>query len=114
MLPVAAIELARRVPEPGRERGFLRMLAMSALLVKEARPFLFHAILAVLLWAAGLALMLPVAEVEKPFTEAALGVALFVGGFVLAGCGLILESLGRSRVEQKRALLLTLPALGAQ
>jgi hypothetical protein len=33
---------------------------------------------------------------------------------VLAGCGLVLETLGRSRVEQKRILFLTVPGLGTQ
>jgi hypothetical protein len=33
---------------------------------------------------------------------------------MMAGCGLILDSLGRSRVEQKRILFLTVPALGVQ
>ena len=39
---------------------------------------------------------------------------MMVAGFILAGCGLILDALGRSRVEQKRILFLTVPALGAQ
>ena len=29
-------------------------------------------------------------------------------------CGLILDALGRTRIEQKRILFLTVPALGAQ
>jgi hypothetical protein len=33
---------------------------------------------------------------------------------VLAASGLILDSLSRSRVEQKRILFLTVPALGLQ
>ena len=39
---------------------------------------------------------------------------MFIIAFLLGGCGLILDSLSRSRVEQKRILFLTVPPLGAQ
>ena len=47
-------------------------------------------------------------------SNAFLGLALLMAGCILASCGLILDALGRSRVEQKRILFLTVPALGAQ
>ena len=40
--------------------------------------------------------------------------AMLIVGFMLAGSGLILDSVTRSRVEQKRILFLAVPALGVQ
>jgi hypothetical protein len=48
------------------------------------------------------------------FPTAIVAMGLFIIGFLLAGCGLVLDSLSRSRVEQKRILFLTVPALGVQ
>ena len=72
-----------------------------------------------LFWIAGIALMFPAiaqwaAAGPADATAATAATGLFVIGFILAACGLVLDSLGRARVEQKRILFLTVPALGAQ
>ncbi len=71
-------------------------------------------------WIAGLSLMVPIlaarldGEILASFPNALVGMSMFVAGFIMAGCGLVLEALGRSRIEQKRILFLTVPGLGAQ
>jgi hypothetical protein len=78
------------------------------MLMKETRPIAFYFGLAMLFWIAGLVLVAPEGNLSTPAT------GLFVIGFVAAACGLVLDSLARSRTEQKRILFLTVPALGAQ
>jgi glycosyltransferase involved in cell wall biosynthesis len=126
MIPVAEIDLNYgRRPDgsasklrTGRD-GF-RILRMFAMLMKETRPFVFYSAIAVLFWATGLILMLPVIAtyletgLVPRLPTAVFATGLFVIAFLLAGCGLILDSLSRSRVEQKRILFLTVPALGVQ
>ena len=126
MIPVAEIDLSYgRRPDgsasklkTGRD-GF-RILRMFAMLMKETRPFVFYSAIAVLFWATGLILMLPVIAtyletgLVPRLPTAVFATGLFVIAFLLAGCGLILDSLSRSRVEQKRILFLTVPALGLQ
>jgi glycosyltransferase involved in cell wall biosynthesis len=124
MIPVAEIGLQDPPPQnkaatqnPIGEN--LRTTKMLAMLVKDARPFLFYSVFALILWSIGLALMVPglLASPDTPnasLSHELLGIAMMVAGFVLAGCGLILDALGRSRVEQKRILFLTVPSLGAQ
>jgi glycosyltransferase involved in cell wall biosynthesis len=123
MIPVAEIDLGNQQTEsrqPKRAADTLRSAAMLGMLLKETRPFAFFAAIAAILWTAGLFLMLPIVgaqlkgETLASFSSAFLGMSLFVAGFVLAGCGLVLETLGRSRVEQKRILFLTVPGLGTQ
>jgi hypothetical protein len=90
------------------------------MLMKETRPFVFYSIIAVLFWTAGLMLMLPVimtwleTGMVPRLPTAVVATGTFVIGFMMAGCGLILDSLSRSRVEQKRILFLTVPALAVQ
>jgi hypothetical protein len=99
--------------------GF-RILKMFAMLLKETRPFIFYSIFALLFWGAGLILMLPVLAtwletgLVPRLPTAVVATGMFVIGFMMAGCGLILDSVSRSRVDQKRILFLTVPALGAQ
>jgi glycosyltransferase involved in cell wall biosynthesis len=122
MIPVAEIDLGEIRPETkAAPRGFadtLRAAAMLAMLVKETRPFAFYAALAAIFWIVGLVLMAPglLAEIESGALAANgfVGMGLFLAGFILAGSGLVLEALGRTRVEQKRILFLTVPGLGAQ
>jgi len=69
-----------------------------------------------LLWIAGLSVVFPAlagATGAQP-TAAIIGTGLLVAGLVTAGWGLVLESLHRSRTEQKRILFLAVPALGVQ
>jgi glycosyltransferase involved in cell wall biosynthesis len=126
MIPVAEIDLAdekpqRAAPEsPAGIAGTLRTAAMLGMLVRETRPFAFYAMFAIAFWIAGLSLMVPIltarldGQVLASFSNAIFGMSMFVAGFIMGGCGLVLEALGRSRVEQKRILFLTVPGLGAQ
>jgi hypothetical protein len=88
--------------------------------VRETRPFAFYAAFATIFWVIGLTLMAPIltarleSEALASFSNAFIGMSMLLAGFILAGCGLVLEALGRSRVEQKRILFLTVPGLGAQ
>jgi len=122
MVPVAEISLddaaqPRKAAAAQDDFGSaVRIARMVAMLVKDTRPFLFYSFFALWFWCFGLALMLPVLGAADGFalSNALLGMTMLVAGFILAGCGLILDALGRSRVEQKRILFLTVPALGAQ
>jgi len=124
MIPVAEIDLSD-APQPGtaspaRMQDALRAMKMLAMLMKETRPAPFYFSFAMLFWIGGLVVAAPAiarwAEAGPATDMSAMAVAtgLFVIGFVTAACGLVLDSLGRSRVEQKRILFLTVPALGAQ
>jgi glycosyltransferase involved in cell wall biosynthesis len=125
MVPVAEIALddARAAgPQQPAPPGvgpsdYLRIVGMMAWLVKENRPFLFFSFFALWFWCLGLALMVPLLNTATQgfaLSNAFLGLAVLIAGFVIAGCGLVLDALGRSRIEQKRILFLTVPALGAQ
>jgi glycosyltransferase involved in cell wall biosynthesis len=123
MIPVAEIGLQNlHVKDAADQRPVgegLRTAKMLAVLVKESRPFLFYSAFALIFWCVGLMLMAPglLASPNAPnasLSHELLGIAMMAAGFVLAGCGLILDALGRSRVEQKRILFLTVPSLGAQ
>ncbi|MGH6924788.1 MAG: glycosyltransferase [Propylenella sp.] len=115
MVPVAEIELndAPRQDGPARKAAGdgMRVLKTLAMLMKETRPFAFYSAVAMLFWIAGLFLALPAIGEQRLAVAAS---ALFIVGFVIAACGLVLDSLARARVEQKRILFLTVPALGAQ
>jgi hypothetical protein len=121
MIPVAEIDLSPGAQSPGAQRtgpasrkGMLRSLARLAKLARETQPFHFYAALGALFWTAGLAAIAPHVGSTTAAGSTILAIGLFVIGFILAACGLILESLRRSRVEQKRILFLSVPALGAQ
>jgi hypothetical protein len=116
MIPVAEIDLSpgAQSPGPASRKGMLRSLARLAMLARETQPFHFYAAFAVLFWIAGLAAIAPHVGSPMAAGPTILAAGLFVIGFILAACGLILESLRRSRVEQKRILFLSVPALGAQ
>ena len=125
MIPVAGIELnavAGGLPPPAAGGAFhLRGWRQFAGLLRETRPFAFYSAIAMVLWISGLALIGPAFSAWAAPAGAAdgrsaapiLGACLLMAGFLSAGCGLILQSLSRSRVEQKRILFLTVPALGA-
>jgi glycosyltransferase involved in cell wall biosynthesis len=126
MIPVAEIDLSYgRRPEGSASglrtiRDGLKILRTFAMLMKESRPFAFFSIFAMLFWTAGLILLSPgiVTWLETGLAPrlptAVVSTGMFVIGFMLAGGGLILDSLRRSRVEQKRILFLAVPAPGAQ
>ncbi|MBA3518046.1 MAG: glycosyltransferase [Rhizobiales bacterium] len=126
MIPVAEIDLDYgRRPDGSAsklrtvEDGF-RILWMFATLMKETRPFVFFSIVALIFWALGLFLMMPVVGtwletgLVPRLPTAVVATGMFIIGFMMAGAGLILDSLSRSRVEQKRILFLSVPALGIQ
>jgi uncharacterized membrane protein (DUF485 family) len=120
MVPVAEIDLDYEprsgAAADGALRDRLHVLKTLAMLMKETRPLAFYASFAALFWVVGLLLAAPAiagGSVEHT-TGLIVATGLFVIGFVTAGFGLVLESLGRSRVEQKRILFLAVPALGAQ
>jgi hypothetical protein len=126
MIPVAEIELnygRHRQGSAGKLRTFhdgFRTLKMLMMIIREMRPFAFYALFAMLFWVAGLGLMIPAIAtyletgVLPWLPTAVVATGMFIVGFLIAGCGLILGSLGRSRLEQKRILFLTVPALGVQ
>ena len=120
MVPVEEIGLEdapRQKSALGDPASYLRTAKMVAMLVKDSRPFLFYSFFAVCFWSFGIALMAPMllaAADSFALSNAFVGLTLLVAGFIFGGCGLILDALGRSRIEQKRILFLTVPALGAQ
>jgi hypothetical protein len=96
----------------------LRILRTFAYLLKETRPAFFFGMLA-----SGLALLSVVLAIPLAETWLATGLVprlptaiLCTGLILLSGlmmtCGLILDSLARSRVEQKRILYLAVSSLG--
>jgi len=124
MIPVAEIDLGEgrsesRTKPPGIGDALHAAMMLGAL-VRETRPFAFYAAFATIFWVIGLTLMAPIltasleSEALASFSNAFIGMSMLLAGFILAGCGLVLEALGRSRVEQKRILFLTVPGLGAQ
>jgi glycosyltransferase involved in cell wall biosynthesis len=126
MIPVAEIDLTYgRRPEGSESKlrtfrdGF-RILKMFAMLMKETRPFAFYSAFAMLFWIAGFVLMFPIVVnwletgLVPRLPTAVVATGMFIIAFMMAGCGLILDSLSRSRVEQKRILFLSVPALGVQ
>jgi hypothetical protein len=121
-LPTAEIPLPYGKREEGSSsklrtfRDGLRILGTFALLLKETRPALFFGALggAAALLAIGLAIPIFATFFETglvprmPTVILCTGLTLFAT--LMGACGLILDSLARARVEQKRILYLTFPA----
>jgi len=97
-------------------RDGARILATFALLLKETRPALFFGAFAGGAMAAAALLALPLIEtylatgLVPRLPTAILCTGLTLLAALLGACGLILDSLARSRVEQKRILYLSMPA----
>ena len=97
-------------------RDGLRILSTFALLLKETRPALFFGSLAGAAMALAIVLAVPIfATFVKtglvprfPTVVLCTGLTLFAA--LIGSCGLILDSLARARVEQKRILYLTIAA----
>jgi hypothetical protein len=93
-----------------------RILLTFALLLKETRPALFFGVLAGLTMGTSALLAAPIVATyldtglvpRLPTAVLCMGLALL--GALLGVCGLILDSLARSRLEQKRILYLSIPA----
>jgi len=126
MISVAEVDLnygRRPAGSASKLRTFrdgLRILKMFAMLMKETRPFLFYGAFAGLFAVAGAILMFPVlvtwieTGLVPRLPTAVVATGMFVIAFLLGSCGLILDSVSRSRVEHKRILFLRVPSLGAQ
>lgn len=126
MIPVVEIDLdyGRRVEGSASKlrtfRDGFRILSMFAMLTKETRPLLFYSLFAALAAGTASILMFPVIAtyletgLVPRLPTAVVATGLYVIAAILVGCGLVLDSLTRSRVEQKRILFLTVPGLNAQ
>lgn len=125
-MPTAEIELDYgRRPEGSHSKlstfrdGF-RILMMIAMLMKETRPAVFFGLLAGLFAAASLLLATPVVAVfletglVPRLPTAVLAMGLMTIAFLFTACGLILDSVARGRVEQKRILYLAQAPLAVQ
>ena len=98
-------------------RDGFRILGMFALLAKETRPAWFFGLIGAALFGLAGILSLPLlatyaqtGEVPR-FPTAILSTGLVTLGAISCVCGLILDSLARSRIEAKRAVFLTYSAL---
>lgn len=124
-LPVTEIEFdyGRRVEGSASKlstfRDGARILGMMAMLLKETKPFVFFSAISAVLFAACAALMLPiVAEflstgLVSRIPTVMLAMTLLVGAMLAISCGVILDSVSRGRIEQKRIFYLSqAPARG--
>lgn len=114
MMPVAEIELPYgRRPEGSHSklstvRDGLKILMMIAMLAKETRPVFFYGLFAAAAALLALGLSVPVLTtwVETGLVPrlptALLSVGLMLTAFLLLTIGLVLDSVSRGRVEQKR------------
>ena len=121
-LPVREIRLPYgKRPEGSRSklrtvRDGWRILRSFAFLLKETRPAAFFSSLAAALMALSAALGAPLAETwlrsglvpRLPTAVLCTGLAVLAG--LMLACGLILDSLARARIEQKRMLYLAIAA----
>jgi hypothetical protein len=97
-------------------RDGLRILSTFALLLKETRPAVFFGSLAGAAMGLAVLLALPIFATfleiglvpRIPTVVLCTGLTLFAS--LIGACGLILDSLARARVEQKRILYLTIAA----
>ncbi|MEO1100614.1 MAG: glycosyltransferase [Pseudomonadota bacterium] len=97
--------------------GF-RILGMFAVLAKETRPAAFFGAIGATLMLLALALSVPIAityfetGLVPRYPTLILVTGMSVVAFMSAVCGLILDSLARARIEQKRSVFLSYPAVG--
>jgi glycosyltransferase involved in cell wall biosynthesis len=126
MIPVAEIDLAYgRRPNGSASKlrtfrdGF-KILTMFAMLMKETRPFLFYSLIGAAFAVLSLLLMLPIITtyletgLVPRVPTAVVATGAMVIAFLMATCGVILDSLSRARLEQKRILFLGVPPLTVQ
>ncbi|MEM7766128.1 MAG: glycosyltransferase [Pseudomonadota bacterium] len=99
--------------------GF-RILGMFAVLAKETRPAAFFGaigmglvVLAMLLSAPLMWTFAQTGEVPR-FPTAILSTGIVITGVIAAVCGLILDSLARARIEQKRLVYLSYPPVKSE
>lgn len=98
-------------------RDGARILGMFAMLMKETRPTLFFGGIGLAMVLVASFLSLPVVQTYADtglvprFPTAVLSMGIVITGVISAVCGLILDSLARARIEQKRSVFLSYPAL---
>ena len=125
-MPTAEIELDYgRRPEGSHSKlstfkdGF-KILFMIAMLMKETRPAAFFGLLASVFGLVSLIISAPVIHeflltgLVPRLPTAVLAMGLMMIAFLFTCCGLILDSLARSRVEQKRMIYLAQAGLKVQ
>ena len=97
-------------------RDGLRILGMFGVLAKETRPAAFFGVIGILMASTAILLSLPVflhylqTGLVPRFPTLILSVGLIIISSISALCGLILDSLARSRIEAKRSVYLSYPA----
>lgn len=119
-----ALDYGRRVEgSPSKLRTVrdgLRILAMFVMLLKETRPSLFFGAMALLCGLVSVAFAIPLIAtyletgLVPRLPTAVLSTGLMILAALLATAGMVLDSLARSRVEQKRILYLAVPRLAVQ
>jgi hypothetical protein len=93
---------------------------MIAMLLKETNPALFFGLLASLFGLASLVIGAPVIQeflltgLVPRLPTAVLAMGMMMIAFLFTCCGLILDSVARARVEQKRMIYLAQPGLRVQ
>lgn len=98
----------------------LRILRTILVLVKEERPLQFFSLAALVLFAAGLGLGIPIVieflqtHLVPRFPTAILATGLVLLSFLSLVCGLVLDSVARGRKEVKRMAYLAVPAVNAR
>lgn len=101
-------------------RDGFRILFMFLVLLKETQPLRFYTWISAMLVIGASILMAPVVTtwletgLVPRFPTVVLAMGLYIISIMMAVCGFILDSLSRSRVEQKRILYLSVPRLGLQ
>ena len=124
-LPVTEIEFdyGRRVEGSASKlstfRDGFRILSMMAMLLKETKPFVFFGWISAALFATCTVLMVPITleffatGLVERIPTVMLSMTLLVGAMLSLSCGIILDSVSRARIEQKRIFYLSqAPARG--
>ncbi len=125
-LPVAEIETAYSKRPAGSQsklrsvRDGVRILHAFVFLLKETRPILFFGLLAGAIAAMSCVLAIPLVDtylktgLVPRLPTAILCMGMMVVASLLGVCGIILDSLSRARVEQKRILYLAVENLSGR
>lgn len=126
MIPTVEIELPYGKRPEGSEsklstfRDGARILRTFGMLMKETRPVIFFGAFALMFALASVMISWPVVitwletGLVPRIPTAILATGMMICAFLLAACGLVLDSVSRSRIEQKRILYLSVPALRTQ
>lgn len=100
-------------------RDGVRIVRMISLLVREERPLLFFGVAAAMLFVMAAGLSVPVVKdylatgLVPRYPSLMVAVALIAMGMVSVACGLILDTVSRSRLELRRLAYLAIPGPGA-